>query len=284
MVPSLFGNAGGRGQSSGARHVRHARPLAGDLELAAAERGVDGEDLLVADVADGARLGDVAAGDRHDDVEIEHRRPCARTTDTAPSPTPAAGRWSPPSPSPPPPARSRRTGSRSRTRQLALDRQIPAVRVVRRLQAEEFPRVHGSRCSRPRFHGTIRAGRSRGTLCPQATRQRRRVGWGAACRVAAPHLPGGAAHRRRPRGARGADSVRAAATASASRAPHSERRPRPSRRGPSRRYSTGSRARQPLEWRACGCGWSRGGCCSSPRRRRRWTARSIRRGIACSAA
>ena len=49
------------GHSSGGGHVRALGPLAARLDVPAAEGGVDREDLAVADVADGAGLGDAVA-------------------------------------------------------------------------------------------------------------------------------------------------------------------------------------------------------------------------------
>src|SRR5262245_366046 len=56
------------------RHLGLHRPLPLHVERPAAERGVDGEDLPIADVTRGARLRAVVAADRNGDVEVEDLR------------------------------------------------------------------------------------------------------------------------------------------------------------------------------------------------------------------
>ena len=72
IVPSTGMRVGRGGQSAGAgTSCGHLLPLAGGVERANAERGVDGEDLPVADVADGAGLGDLVADDGEGHVDVE---------------------------------------------------------------------------------------------------------------------------------------------------------------------------------------------------------------------
>ena len=75
MIESLPGIRGMRlGQSSGAgtSGISAHWPPASSGRLP--EGGVHGEDLAVADVADGAGLGDLLAGDRDRDVDVHDRR------------------------------------------------------------------------------------------------------------------------------------------------------------------------------------------------------------------
>ena len=106
------------------------------------EGGVDGEDLGVADVGDGPGLGDRLAGDRARSRRCPSPTAAGRRRGTGPWPT-RAGRPVVPSrasiaaPRPQPPNRNMLPGA-----QPGHDRQVPAVRVVGRLEAEELPGVH----------------------------------------------------------------------------------------------------------------------------------------------
>ena len=60
------------GQSSGGGTSWHRLHCPLGVDRPVAERGVDGEDLAVADVAHGAGLGDLVAVDGDRDVDVEH--------------------------------------------------------------------------------------------------------------------------------------------------------------------------------------------------------------------
>jgi hypothetical protein len=126
----------------GGRHVGHLRPLAGDLQRPTPQRRVDRENLLITDQPDGACLGGVTARYRDDDVEVEHRRRprIGEILRRRPDQRPAGG------------GLERRDGRGKSAAaeqkplahaELALDGQVPAVRVVGGPEAEELLRVHG---------------------------------------------------------------------------------------------------------------------------------------------
>ena len=107
------------------------------------ERGVDGEDLGVGDVADGPGLGGLVPvdGDRH--VDVHHRRGpgVGQVLRGGPHDRPTAGALQRGDGRAEPAAaeQERVTGG-----DAGRDGQVPAMRVVRRLQTEELPGVHGS--------------------------------------------------------------------------------------------------------------------------------------------
>ena len=82
-----------RGHSSGGGTSGRSTHCPSTSRSRRAERGVDGEDLGVADVADGPGLGDAAPVGGQRDVDVEDRRAAGRRTGTAPSPTRPGARW-----------------------------------------------------------------------------------------------------------------------------------------------------------------------------------------------
>ena len=71
IVPSTGSRCGGAGRRQAAARRGHRLPLTGRVERPLAERGVHGEDLAVADVADRTGLGDLVPDDGDGDVDVE---------------------------------------------------------------------------------------------------------------------------------------------------------------------------------------------------------------------
>ena len=127
--------------SSGRGTVGRRRPRALGRDVPGPEGGLDGEDLGVADVGDGPGLGDRLAGDRHDHVDVHHRRRAGvgEVLGGGPDERSTGGRLQ----------RLDRGGQTAAAEQEHVPgaeaghhRQVPAVRVVGRLEAEELAGVH----------------------------------------------------------------------------------------------------------------------------------------------
>ena len=113
IVPSTGRRCGRGGQSAraAARRAASCSHWPVGVERALAERGVDGEDLAVADVADGAGLGDLVAVDGERHVDVEHLARLGVRQVLGGRPDARAARSCPPWPRSPRRGRSRRTGS-----------------------------------------------------------------------------------------------------------------------------------------------------------------------------
>ena len=135
---------GSRGSAPGSRRAGDVGPLGPlpvDVESRRAERGVDGEDLGVADVADGPGLGDLRPR-RPGHVDVHHRRAAWRRRGTARWPRPPGGRSCPRARRSPRRARSRRTGTVPRCEMPGVTGRHQRMGLCVGLEAEPVTGVH----------------------------------------------------------------------------------------------------------------------------------------------
>ena len=122
------------------RHIRFDRPLSRERQRALPERADDGEDLLVADMSDDARLAHLMPAHDFLDVELEHarrtseRQELCRCPDARPSAELFHDIDRGAEPTPP----EQRAGAR---RQCGNDFE-PPTRLIDALEAEERARIH----------------------------------------------------------------------------------------------------------------------------------------------
>ena len=141
----LAARHGGRCRAGiGWQHVGTDGPLALHVERAAAQRRVDREDLAVAHLSDGARLRAVIAGDRHGDVQVDDvgRARVRQVLRRRPHQLPARDGFERRDRGPE--AAAAEHEACEAHADAGLDRQDPAMGVVRGLEAEELLRGHGT--------------------------------------------------------------------------------------------------------------------------------------------